>query len=116
MVDEQPNRQFVRIKTKSILVSLTNPMQAQEITGFLRDISEGGLKIQKLSSKLHAESVQYHCEFFLPELGIVKALVEVVGAGHSDEKFAASLIRLQFIKIDADSQAKVKKFIQSQNR
>ena len=40
------NRQYERVKAKSILVSLSN--QTQQVTGFLRDISEGGLKIQKI--------------------------------------------------------------------
>jgi c-di-GMP-binding flagellar brake protein YcgR len=108
------NRQHERAKAKSILVSLTN--QTQQITGFLRDISEGGLKIQKISAERQAETGDYDCHFVLPDLGKINAKVTVIGTGKSQEKFGEMLIRMRFHDLEPESKEKIKLYVkQSQS-
>jgi hypothetical protein len=103
------NRQHERVKAKSILVSLSN--QTQQVTGFLRDISEGGLKIQKISAERQVETGDYECHFVLPELGSINTKVSVIGTGDSQEKFGELLIRMQFYDLDPESKEKIRLFI-----
>jgi PilZ domain len=103
------NRQYERVKAKSILVSLSN--QTQQITGFLRDISEGGLKIQKISAERQVEPGDYQCHFVLPEFGKIDTQVTVIGTGDSQEKFGEMLIRMQFCELEPQSKDKIRLFI-----
>ncbi len=108
------NRQYERAKAKSILVSLTGLSgNSQQITGFLRDISEGGLKIQKISSERQAEKGEYKCEFVLPDYGKIITKVEVLGAGDTQEKFADMLIRMRFIDLAPETKENIKIFIEN---
>ena len=103
------NRQHKRVKAKSILVSLSN--QTQQVTGFLRDISEGGLKIQKISAERQVETGDYECHFVLPDLGLINTKVAVIGTGDSQEKFGEMSIRMQFCDLDPQSKEKIRLFI-----
>lgn len=103
-------RRYDRVKASSVLVSL-KPTSGEEITGFLRDISEGGLKIQKLSTQRQVENGRYFCEFYLPSAGKISAPVEVVGYGTGNEKFGDHLIRMRFLDLPGDDKAKIKQFI-----
>jgi c-di-GMP-binding flagellar brake protein YcgR len=103
------NRHHERAKAKSILVSLTNPNQ--QITGFLRDISEGGLKIQKISAERQVETGDYDCHFVLPDFGKIDTKITVIGTGDSQEKFGELLIRMRFCDLDPESQEKIKLYV-----
>ena len=105
------SRQHTRVTTKSIIVSLSDPLLNQVIVGFLRDVSEGGLKIQKMSAQRQVEGGILGCEFLLPELGKVVGQVELVGFGDEGEKFSEHLLRLRFVKIDKDNQSKIRQFV-----
>ena len=107
----QERRQHLRIIAKSIIVSLTAKHGDQQITGFLKDISEGGMKIQKVSAKRQVEKGEYHCEFVLPDYGKIEALVEVLGSGSSAEKFGEHLIRMRFLDLDPETKDKLEKYI-----
>ena len=103
------NRNYERAKTKSILVSLSN--QNQQITGFLRDVSEGGLKIQRISAGRKIEQCDYDCQFTLPNYGKICTKVAVLGIGDSNEKFGPALIRVQFCDLDPQMQEKIKLYV-----
>lgn len=103
-------RQYERIKARAILVSLSN--KTQQVTGFLRDISEGGLKIQKISADRQITTGNYECQFVLPDYGKIITTVEVLGAGDSEEKFRQLLIRARFLNLTPEANEKIKNFIQ----
>lgn len=105
------HRQHLRALAKSIIVSLTDKQQEQQLTGFLKDISEGGVKIQKISAKRQVEKGEYICEFVLPNSGKIITSVEVLGFGYDDEKFSEHLIRMKFLNLDQDSKEKIKNFV-----
>jgi c-di-GMP-binding flagellar brake protein YcgR len=105
------HRQHLRALAKSIIVSLTDKEKDQQITGFLKDISEGGMKIQKISAKRHLEKGEYISEFVLPNFGKISAPVEVLGSGYEDERFSEHLIRMKFLELDPDSQEKIKSYV-----
>ncbi|MGE5605368.1 MAG: PilZ domain-containing protein [Bacteroidota bacterium] len=105
------HRRHLRIIAKSIIVSLTDKHADQQITGFLKDISEGGMKIQKISAKRQVEKGEYHCEFVLPDSGKIDVLVEVLGFGYEDEKFSEHLIRMRFLDLDPATKDKIEKYI-----
>ena len=107
----QERRQHLRVIAKSIIVSLTAKHGDQQITGFLKDISEGGMKIQKISAKRQVEKGEYHCEFVLPDSGKIEASVEVLGFGSDAEKFGEHLIRMRFIDLEPATKDKIGKFI-----
>lgn len=115
MSDSEKNlRRFARVSAKSIIVSIHDLNGEESFTGFLRDVSEGGLRIQKISEKRQAELGRYFCQFFLPTLGKVSSPVEVVGFGDADDKFSAHLVRMRFVDIPAESKEKVKQFVEKQ--
>ena len=105
-------RRHSRVPAKSIIVSINEMSGEESFTGFLRDISEGGLRIQKISEKRKVELGPYICHFFLPTLGKVSSEVEVVGFGEPDDKFGAHLVRMRFVDIPAESKEKVKQFVE----
>ncbi len=105
------HRRHLRIIAKSIIVSLTDNNNDQQITGFLKDISEGGMKIQKISAKRQVEKGEYNCEFVLPGSGKIDLLVEVLGFGYDDDKFSEHLIRMRFIDLDPATKEKIKIYI-----
>jgi len=105
------HRRHLRIIAKSIIVSLADQHNDQQITGFLKDISEGGLKIQKISSKRQVEKGEYHCEFVLPGSGRIEVLVEVLGFGYNEEKFSEHLIRMKFLDLDPLTKGKIGNYI-----
>ncbi len=107
------HRRHLRVIAKSIIVSLTDKQQDQQISGFLKDISEGGMKIQKISAKRQVEKGEYSCEFVLPDSGKINVTVEVLGLGYDEEKFSEHLIRMKFLKLDPVSKEKIKKYIAS---
>lgn len=109
------HRQHFRVIAKSIIVSLTDKQQDQQITGFLKDISEGGMKIQKISAKRQVELGEYDCEFILPGFGKVNVLAEVLGFGSGDEKYSEHLIRMRFLNLEPDVKEKVKNYITSRH-
>lgn len=104
-------RQHFRVIAKSIVVSLTDEQQGQQISGFLKDISEGGMKIQKISSQRQVEPGEYSCEFILPDFGTINVSVEVLGFGSEDEKFSEHLIRMRFLNLAPELKEKIKKYI-----
>ena len=106
-------RKHTRVEVKSILVSLTNQDESQLISGFLRDISEGGLKIQKISAKLQVEPGRYQCQFILPDYGKIIIPVEIVGFGNNEEKFSEQYIRVKIISLDQETKDKLNDFIQN---
>lgn len=105
------HRRHLRIIAKSIIVSLTDKNTDQQISGFLKDISEGGMKIQKISAKRQVEKGVYECEFVLPDSGKIDVSVEVLGFGYDDEKFSEHLIRMQFLDLDPETKGKIEKYI-----
>lgn len=107
------HRQHLRALAKSIIVSLTDKERDQQITGFLKDISEGGMKIQKISAKRQVEKGEYLSEFVLPNSGKITVSVEVLGSGYDDDKFSEHLIRMKFLNLDQDSKEKIKNFVAS---
>ena len=104
-------RKYVRVEVKSIIVSLTDPVHDQEITGFLRDISEGGMKIQKMSAKRQIELGEYNTQFMLPGYGMIIGTVQVLGFGNENEKFGGHLIRMQFVNLDIESKLKIRDYV-----
>jgi c-di-GMP-binding flagellar brake protein YcgR len=115
--DNTVYRAFVRVPAKSVIVSLASDIDDKDpITGFLRDISEGGLRIQKLSQKRQVEAKSYLCSFSLPESGKIETHAEVVGFGDHDGKFAESYIRMRFITLTAEQKKKIKQFISLQGQ
>lgn len=107
----QERRRHLRIIAKSIIVSLTNKQNDQQISGFLKDISEGGMKIQKISAKRQVEKGEYYCEFVLPDYGKIEVPVEVLGFGSDAEKFSEHLIRMRFLDLDPAIKDKIEKYI-----
>lgn len=105
------HRQHFRVIAKSIIVSLTDQQHEQQITGFLKDISEGGIKIQKISAKRQVEKGDYLCEFVLPEFGKISVPVTVLGFGYEDEKFSEHLVRMKFLDLDPDQKEKIITYI-----
>jgi hypothetical protein len=110
----QERRKHPRGIAKSILVSLTDTQSDQVISGFLRNISEGGIKIQKISSKRQVELGEYDCEFHLAGGVRVTAMVQVLGFGAANEKFGEHMIRMRFVGLDAHFQQRIREFITSQ--
>ena len=104
-------REFNRVKAKSILVSLSNVNLSQPITGFLRDIGEGGLKVQKISSTVELLPGEYECQFVLPNFGKIISRVELIGSGDTNERFGNLLIRLRFINIKDEDRQKVTDYV-----
>ncbi|HEX3048096.1 MAG TPA: PilZ domain-containing protein [Bacillota bacterium] len=108
----EERRLHPRIDAQSILVSLTNPENPELlVSGFLRNISLGGIKIQKISSKIVIEPGNYNCSLMLPEVGRINTRVQVLGSGDSNEKFGSHLIRMQFMNLDDDTKNKILSFI-----
>ncbi|MCL6591168.1 MAG: PilZ domain-containing protein [Firmicutes bacterium] len=108
----EERRLYPRIDAQSILVSLTNSENPELlVSGFLRNISLGGLKIQKISSKILITPGYYNCSLMLPDVGRINTRVEVLGAGDSNEKFGSHLIRMQFVNLDEDSRNKIISFM-----
>ncbi len=105
------HRRHLRVIAKSIIVSLTNRETDQQISGFLKDISEGGMKIQKISAKRQVEKGKYNCEFVLPGSGKINAMVEVLGFGSDNERFSEHLIRMRFLDVDQATGEKIRKYI-----
>lgn len=105
------HRQHLRVIAKSIIVSLTDKQHEQQLTGFLKDISEGGMKIQKISAKRQVEKVDYLCEFVLPESGKISVLATVLGSGYDDDKFSEHLIRMKFLDLDPEQKEKILRYI-----
>lgn len=105
------HRRHLRVIARSIIVSLTNKQKDQQITGFLKDISKGGMKIHKISAKRQVEKGEYNCEFVLPDSGKIEVLAEVLGFGYDDEKFSEHLIRMRFIDLDQATKEKIDKYI-----
>jgi c-di-GMP-binding flagellar brake protein YcgR len=103
-------REYMRVKARSILVSISNFSLRQPITGFLRDISAGGLKIQKISSMAH-QSGEYECQFVLP-MGKIISRVEVVSSGGGTEKFGDLFVRMRFVNINDEDRGKIINFVQ----
>jgi hypothetical protein len=112
----QERRQHPRGTAKSILVSLTDAISDQEITGFLRNVSEGGLKIQKISSKRQVEIGEYNCEFHLSGGVKITAKVRVLGFGAANEKFGEHLIRMCFTGLDKAARQRICEFIAAQEQ
>ena len=104
-------RRHFRVIAKSIFVSLTDEQQDQQISGFLKDISEGGMKIQKISSKRQVEPGEYSCRFILPDFGEICVSANVLGFGYENEKSSEHLIRMRFLNLAPDLKEKVKKYI-----
>jgi len=111
----EPIRQYNRVTAKSIIVSLNDGVDGEPITGFLRDISEGGMRIQRLSNKQQIELKDYYCHFFLPELGKVEAIVKVLAYGDSDGHFGDRYLRMRFVGMNPESHQKLKHFIENQS-
>jgi hypothetical protein len=108
----EERRLHPRIDAQSILVSLTSPENPEMlISGFLRNISLGGIKIQKISSKVVVTPGNYNCSLMLPDVGRINTKVDVLGMGDSNEKFGSHLIRMQFVNLDEDSKNKILSFM-----
>jgi c-di-GMP-binding flagellar brake protein YcgR len=104
-------REYMRVKTRSILVSLANFSLRQPITGFLRDISAGGLKVQRISSMTQVQSGEYECQFVLP-VGKITSQVEVLSSGGGPEKFSDLFMRMRFVNITDEDRGKIISFVQ----
>ncbi len=107
----EEQREYVRVKVKSILVSLVSSSLKTPVTGFLRDISLGGLKIQKISSTAQVPPGTYDCQFVLPNFGKIASQVEVVGSSGGNEKFGDLYIRMRFISIKDEDREKIVNFV-----
>jgi len=108
-------RKYIRVKARSILVSLSNSALNQPVTGFLRDISAGGLKIQKISSTAKVQPGEYECQFVLPGYGKIISKAEVVGSGGENETFGNLFVRMRFTGIKDEDIQKITSFVE-QNR
>jgi c-di-GMP-binding flagellar brake protein YcgR len=109
-------RTHLRVKARSILVSLSNSMLNQPITGFLRDISVGGLKLQKISSTAKVQPGEYECQFVLPNFGKIVSHAEVIGFGNDMEKFGNLFVRMRFTDIKNEDRNKIDDYVkQNQN-
>lgn len=104
-------RAHTRVKARSILVSLSNSMLNQPITGFLRDISTGGLKVQKISSTAKVQPGEYECQFVLPNFGKIISRAEVIGFGSEMEKFGNLFVRMRFTDIKNEDRDKIDDFV-----
>ena len=104
-------RAHMRVKARSILVSLSNSMLNQPITGFLRDISAGGLKVQKISSTAKVQPGEYECQFVLPNFGKIISHAEVIGYGSELEKFGNLFVRMRFTEIKNEDREKIDDFV-----
>lgn len=107
-------RRFVRVETNSTVVSLTSSGDSTPVSGFLRDISEGGLKIQKIAVDREVKLENYQCQFILSGLGKIQVPVEVVGFGGEEDKFSKHIVRMRFTQLDTESKVKLKQFIEQQ--
>lgn len=105
-------RRYARVETNSTVVSLTSAGDPTPVSGFLRDISEGGLKIQKIAIDREVQMTNYHCQFILNGFGKIQAQVEVVGFGGEEDKFSKHIVRMRFTGLDAESKGKIKNFIE----
>ncbi len=110
---EREMRQFKRVKVQSLLVSLTQASNGETITGFMRDISEGGLKIQKLSTLRQLNGGIFACDFTLPGTGKIASLVEMVGMGYAEEKFSEHLLRFRFWKLGNEDKLKIRSYVRA---
>lgn len=109
-------RAHIRVKARSILVSLSSSILNQPITGFLRDISAGGLKVQKISSTAKVQPGEYECQFVLPSFGKIISHAEVIGFGSEIEKFGNLFVRMRFTDIKNEDRDKIGDFVkQSQD-
>lgn len=104
-------REYMRAKTSSVLVSLSNSIAKQPITGFLRDISAGGLKVQKISATANVHPGEYECQFVLPNFGKIISRAEVIGFGNEVEKFGKLLVRMRFTDIKNEDKVKISDFV-----
>ncbi len=104
-------RAYTRIKTKAMLVSISNSSLKKPITGFIRDISAGGLKIQKISSMAQVQSGEYECQFVLP-MGKIISRVELVNSGSEMDKLNDLFIRMRFVNINNADREKIISFVQ----
>lgn len=109
--DEKIYRRHERVNASSIIVSLIIPEQAEPISGFLRDISLGGLKIQKIADREVPLGI-YQCQFVLTGQGKIQAEVEVVGYGTEEDKFARQIVRMRFLQLDSELKGKIKQFVE----
>jgi c-di-GMP-binding flagellar brake protein YcgR len=109
---EVAKRRHARVETSSTVVSLNSAQDASPVSGFLRDISEGGLKIQKIAVDREVRLDKYQCQFILSGFGKIQTPVEVVGFGYEEEKFSKHIVRMRFTELDTESKEKIKKFIE----
>jgi c-di-GMP-binding flagellar brake protein YcgR len=86
-------------------------MLNQPITGFLRDISAGGLKLQKISSTAKVQPGEYECQFVLPSFGKIISQAEVIGYGSEMEKFGNLFVRMRFTSIKNEDLDKIDDFV-----
>jgi c-di-GMP-binding flagellar brake protein YcgR len=86
-------------------------MLNQPITGFLRDISAGGLKVQKISSTAKVQPGEYECQFVLPNYGKIISHAEVIGFGGEMEKFGNLFVRMRFTDIKSEDRSKIDDFV-----
>jgi c-di-GMP-binding flagellar brake protein YcgR len=105
-------RRYARVETNSIVVSLTSAEDPTPVSGFLRDISEGGMKIQKIAVDREVRLGGYHCQLILSGFGKLQAEIEVVGFGSEEDKYSKQIVRMRFTRIDPESKDKLKKFIE----
>lgn len=109
--DEKMLRRYERVSANSIIVSLIIPGEAEPISGFLRDISAGGLKMQKIADREVPLGV-YQCQFVLTGQGKIQAEAEVVGYGTEEDRFARQIVRMRFLRLDPESKEKIKQFVE----
>lgn len=105
-------RRFARVEMNATIVSLTASEDATPISGFLRDISEGGLKIQKIAVGREVQMGRYQCRFILPGFGKIQTEAEVVGFGREEDKFSQHIVRVRFTRLDAETRDKIKKYVE----
>jgi len=109
--DGKMYRRFERVNANSIIVSLMTPGQDEPISGFMRDISLGGLKMQKIADREVPLGI-YQCQFVLTGHGKIQAEVEVVGYGTDEDKFAKQIVRMRFLRLGLESKEKIKQFVE----
>jgi c-di-GMP-binding flagellar brake protein YcgR len=115
--NEIAKRRFKRVETSSTVVSLNSPQDSIPVSGFLRDISEGGMKIQKIAVDREVRMDKYQCQFILSGLGKIQTPVEIVGFGREEDKFSKHIVRMRFTELDKESKEKIKQFVeQKQNK
>ena len=107
----QERRRHLRIIAKSIIVSLTNKQNDQQISRILKDISEGGMKIQKISAKRQSGKRRVLLWICIARLRQDWGSGWSVGFGSDAEKFSEHLIRMRFLDLDPAIKDKIEKYI-----